>query len=81
MIDLLQRIKEKAIMLTLTRKAGEAVIIENQIKIKLLEINGKEVCFGIEAPENVAVNREEIHKKILAAQALLAQNLEKMPIE
>lgn len=47
-------------MLVLTRKIGELIVIGDDIKIKIVEIKGKQVRIGIEAPRNVEVNREEI---------------------
>jgi carbon storage regulator len=51
-------------MLILTRKLGEAITIENDIKITVLSIQGKQVKLGVLAPDNVSVHREEIFKKI-----------------
>lgn len=50
-------------MLVLTRKIGELIVIGDDIKIKIVEIKGKQVRIGIEAPRSVAVNREEIYKQ------------------
>ena len=52
-------------MLILTRKIGEAIAIDNNIKIKLLEIKGGQVKLGVEAPSNVTVHREEVYLRIL----------------
>ena len=51
-------------MLILTRKLGESITIENDIKITVLGIFGKQVKLGIIAPDRVSVHREEIFKKI-----------------
>ncbi len=51
-------------MLILTRKAGEAVTIGDDIKITVLSIQGKQVKLGIAAPEKVSVYRDEIFKRI-----------------
>lgn len=50
-------------MLVLTRKIGELIVIGDDIKIKIVEIKGKQVRIGIEAPRDVAVNREEIYRQ------------------
>ena len=47
-------------MLILTRKLGEAIVIGHDIKITFLEIRGKQIRVGIEAPRGVAVHREEV---------------------
>ena len=51
-------------MLILSRREGEALIIDNDVKIKILAIKGNQVSVGIEAPESVTIHREEIYKKI-----------------
>lgn len=51
-------------MLILTRKTGEAIAINDNITIKVLDIKGGQVKIGIEAPSHVMVHREEIYKKI-----------------
>jgi carbon storage regulator CsrA len=51
-------------MLILTRKAGESLIIGERIRITILEIRGKQVCLGVEAPPEVVVLREEIRQRL-----------------
>lgn len=51
-------------MLALTRKKGESLIIDGQIEIKILEVQGDKVKIGIEAPKEVTVYREEVYKLI-----------------
>ena len=51
-------------MLILTRKLGESITIDNDIKITVLGIYGKQVKLGILAPDKVSVHREEVFKKI-----------------
>jgi carbon storage regulator len=51
-------------MLILTRKSGEAIAIGEGIKVTVLGIHGKQVKLGITAPDQIAVYREEIFKKI-----------------
>ena len=51
-------------MLILTRRMGESLIIDDDIKIKVLSIKGRQVRIGIDAPKEVAVHREEIYKRI-----------------
>lgn len=52
-------------MLILTRKVGEAIVIAEQITVKLLEIKGGQIKLGIEAPSHIAVHREEVLARIL----------------
>jgi len=51
-------------MLILTRKLGESIAIGDDIKMTFLDLNGKQLRIGIEAPRNVAVHRAEIYKII-----------------
>ena len=51
-------------MLILTRKIGEGIILGDDIRIAILEIRGKQIRIGIEAPPNIVVLREEIYQRI-----------------
>lgn len=51
-------------MLILTRKLGESITIGNDIKVTVLEMQGKQVKIGIAAPKGLTVYREEIYQKI-----------------
>lgn len=51
-------------MLVLTRKRGESIIINDDIKITLIEIRGDKVRLGVEAPKEIPVHREEVYKAI-----------------
>ncbi|WP_263227091.1 carbon storage regulator CsrA [Pseudomonas alabamensis] len=53
-------------MLILTRKVGETIVINDDIRITVLGVKGKQVRIGIEAPENVPVHRHEIQERIKA---------------
>ena len=48
-------------MLVLGRRVGESIIINDDIKITIAKIQGNVVRIGIEAPDYVTVDREEIH--------------------
>ena len=51
-------------MLLLTRIIGETIIIDGGIKIIVMDIQNGQVRFGIDAPKEVKVYREEIYKKM-----------------
>jgi carbon storage regulator len=51
-------------MLALTRKKGEALVVNNNIEITVLEIRGEQVKFGISAPKDVPVYRKEVYLQI-----------------
>lgn len=53
-------------MLILTRKIGESIKISDNITVVVLGVKGSQVRLGIEAPEGVAVHREEIFERIQA---------------
>ena len=47
-------------MLVLSRKPNEAIIINGNIRVMVVGIRGSHVRLGIEAPESVAIFREEL---------------------
>jgi carbon storage regulator len=47
-------------MLVLARKAGESIIIGQEISVTVLEVKGEQVRLGITAPRELAVHREEV---------------------
>ena len=51
-------------MLILTRKLGESIIIEDNIKITVVSINNQQIKLGIEAPKHITINREEVAIKV-----------------
>ena len=51
-------------MLVLTRKLGESIRIGDNIIVKIVDLDGRHVKLGIEAPRSIAVNREEIFERI-----------------
>lgn len=51
-------------MLALSRKKSEALIINNNIEITVLEIKGEQVKLGISAPKEVPVYRKEVYIQI-----------------
>ena len=51
-------------MLALSRKKGEAIVINNNIEITILEIKGEQVKLGISAPKEVPVYRKEVYAQI-----------------
>ena len=51
-------------MLVLTRKAGESIVIGSQIRITVLEMQGRQIRLGIEAPSEIPVHRGEVYERI-----------------
>jgi carbon storage regulator len=51
-------------MLVMTRRIGEKIMIGSEITLTILSVQGNQVRIGIGAPREVAVHREEIHRRI-----------------
>lgn len=54
-------------MLALSRKKNEAIVINNNIEITVLDIKGDQVKIGISAPKDVPVYRKEVYVQIQEA--------------
>ena len=52
-------------MLALTRKKDEAIIINGNIEVKILDIQGDKVRIGISAPKEIEIYREEVYIQVL----------------
>jgi carbon storage regulator len=53
-------------MLVLTRRIGETLVIDGDIRVTVLDTPTNQVRIGIEAPRNVSVHREEVFNRIQA---------------
>jgi carbon storage regulator len=51
-------------MLVLTRQVGEMIAIGDDIWIKVLDVRGGVVRFGIQAPKEVIIQRGEVLRRI-----------------
>lgn len=51
-------------MLILSRKAGESIVIDGRIHVKIMRLEGEVVKIGIEAPADVPVHRQEVYEEI-----------------
>ena len=57
--------KEVVNMLALTRKKDEAIIINGNIEVKILDVQGDKVRIGISAPKEIEIYREEVYIQVL----------------
>ena len=51
-------------MLILSRKAGESIVIDGRITVKIMRLDGDIVKVGIDAPSEVPVHRQEVYQEI-----------------
>lgn len=51
-------------MLVLSRKKDESIIINDHIRVTIVEIRGDKVRLGIDAPKEVSVHRREVYEAI-----------------
>ncbi|MDP1510230.1 carbon storage regulator CsrA [Paenibacillus sp. CMAA1739] len=51
-------------MLVLSRKKGESIVIDNNIVITVLSVEGDNVRLGISAPKDIDIYRKEIFDAI-----------------
>ncbi len=54
-------------MLVLSRRNGESIVIDGRITVTVVEVRGRQIRLGIEAPKEIPVRREEVVvEKIMA---------------
>lgn len=51
-------------MLILSRKAGESIIIDGRVVVKIMRLEGDVIKVGIEAPREIPVHRQEVYDQI-----------------
>jgi carbon storage regulator len=51
-------------VLILTRKLEQGIVIDGQVVIRLLAIEGERVKIGVEAPRSITVLREELLREV-----------------
>ncbi len=60
-------------MLILTRRPSESIYIGENIRIKVLGLQGKQVKLGIDVPDDVTVYREEVYQRVTEENRLALQ--------
>jgi len=56
-------------MLVLSRHRDEAIVINDDIKITIVDIRGDKVRLGIDAPQEIPVHRQEVYDAIKRQEA------------
>ena len=51
-------------MLILTRRIGESIRINENICITVIDVDGKNIKIGINAPKDISIHREEVFLRI-----------------
>jgi carbon storage regulator len=51
-------------MLVLSRKKGESIVIDDQIEVTVIAVEGDTIKLGIEAPKNISIHRKEVYLAI-----------------
>ena len=52
-------------MLVLTRRVGETIVIDNEVRVTVLSVQGDRIRLGVAAPPDVAVDRQEVYQRRL----------------
>ncbi len=60
-------------MLVLSRKSGDEIVIDRDIRIAVLATSGRTVRLGVVAPTEVRVLRSELHDRLQAEEIAAAQ--------
>jgi carbon storage regulator len=76
MLTTWQLLERRGIMLILTRRVGETIVIGDNVVVTVLGIKGNQVRIGVNAPKDVSVHREEIYKRIRDEQEVPPQKME-----
>lgn len=56
--------KKEQVMLILTRRVGETLMVGDEVTVTVLGVKGNQVRIGVNAPKDVSVHREEIYQRI-----------------
>jgi len=51
-------------MLVLSRRQGEAIVVDDKVTVTVLELRGDRVKLGFTGPAEVPIHRQEVHRRI-----------------
>jgi len=68
------RLPRETALLYLTRRPGEAVIINDNIEIRVVEVSGRNVKLGLTFPADCSVLREEVFLQVKAENEAAARS-------
>ena len=51
-------------MLVLSRKNGEAIVIDGGITLTVIKVKGNTVQLGIDAPRDISIRRSELRSRV-----------------
>jgi len=57
-------------MLVVTRKAGESLMIGDNIEVKVLSVAGEQIRIGVRAPKEITIHRSEVYQAIVCQNQL-----------
>lgn len=60
-------------MLVLSRRPGQELVIDGNIRVTIVEVDGGRVRIGVDAPADVSVDRREVHDRRTGDDATEAQ--------
>jgi carbon storage regulator len=52
-------------MLVLTRRLGETIVINGNVQVTVVAVQGERVRLGVTAPWSVSIDRQEVHQRRL----------------
>jgi len=61
---------EDSLVLILTRRVGETLMIGDEVTVTVLRVKGNQVRLGVKAPKTISVQREEVFHRIKHEQSL-----------
>lgn len=67
-------------MLYITRKKNESIVINNDITITVVEVQGNKVKLGCVFPKDATIIRSELHMKVMEMNQEAANNYDDIAI-